>query len=65
MQRVMHLFPKQGDREPWLNTQDYRRDKKLFRNETFDDGALVFSKPEPDSVSQTEQPLPLAANSGP
>jgi cation diffusion facilitator CzcD-associated flavoprotein CzcO len=30
MQRVMHLFPKQGDQEPWLNTQDLRRDRKIF-----------------------------------
>ena len=65
MQRVMHLFPKQGDREPWLNTQDYRRDKKMYRNETFDDGALVFSSPEPGSASETDETLPLAANSGP
>lgn len=43
MQRVMHLFPKQGDREPWVNTQDYRRDKKLFMSHSFDDGALVFT----------------------
>ena len=24
MQRVMHRFPKQGDREPWINPQNYR-----------------------------------------
>ncbi len=23
MQRVMHRFPKQGDREPWINPQNY------------------------------------------
>ncbi len=43
MQRAMHLFPKQGDREPWINTQDYQRDKKLLKGDTFDDDALVFS----------------------
>ena len=43
MQRVMHLFPRQGDREPWLNTQDYIRDKKLLHKARFDDGALRFS----------------------
>jgi monooxygenase len=31
MQRVMHLFPKQGDREPWINPQNYGRDKEMFR----------------------------------
>lgn len=45
MQRAMHLFPRQGDREPWVNTQDYKRDRKLFRSDAFDDGALVFSAP--------------------
>jgi cation diffusion facilitator CzcD-associated flavoprotein CzcO len=44
MRRAMHLFPKQGDREPWVNTQDYRRDKKLLRDASFDDGVLVFSR---------------------
>ena len=29
MQRSMHLFPKQGDRDPWRHTQDYATDKKL------------------------------------
>ena len=27
MQRVMPLLPRQGDREPWLNTQSYDADK--------------------------------------
>jgi monooxygenase len=64
MQRAMHLFPKQGDREPWINTQDYRRDKKMFHNDTFDNGALVFSNPAADSEGEAEESLPLAANSG-
>ena len=44
MQRVMHLFPKQGDREPWLNTQDLRRDRKIFNKPLAIDEALRFSK---------------------
>ena len=31
MQRFMHRFPKQGDHEPWINPQDYTRDKKMIR----------------------------------
>ncbi len=42
MERAMHLFPKQGAHEPWVNTQDYGRDKKMFRRRSFEDGALVF-----------------------
>ncbi len=42
MQRVMHLFPRQGDREPWLNPQSYTKDKKMFRQAPLEDGAMVF-----------------------
>ena len=42
MQRMMHRFPRQGDREPWVNTQDYRRDRKLLRHGRLEDGVLSF-----------------------
>jgi len=45
MQRVMPLLPRQGDREPWLNPQDFRRDKKMIRHGAIDDGVLTFSNP--------------------
>ena len=45
MRRAMHLFPKQGDRQPWINPQNYRQDKQMFRHGTLDDGALVFRNP--------------------
>jgi hypothetical protein len=45
MQRVMHLFPKQGDKAPWLNTQNYKADRKLLRARDVDDGVLRFSNP--------------------
>jgi cation diffusion facilitator CzcD-associated flavoprotein CzcO len=44
MQRVLPRFPKQGDRPPWINPQDYRRDRKLFRDDPLEDGALIFSR---------------------
>jgi len=50
MQRHMHLFPKQGDRDPWINTQDYKRDKTLLGKDSFDDGALVFSTTHPNEA---------------
>jgi len=49
MQRMMHRFPKQGDRQPWINPQHYARDKKMIRSGAIEDGALVFSRPEPTS----------------
>jgi monooxygenase len=42
MQRVMHLFPKQGDHAPWLNTQDYARDRAMVRKAPIEDGVLEF-----------------------
>ena len=45
MQRVMHLLPRQGDREPWLNPQDYMRDCKTLPTVSLEDGSLVFSHP--------------------
>ena len=43
VQRIMHKFPKQGDREPWINTQNYGLDKKMIRDGAIDDGVLSFS----------------------
>jgi cation diffusion facilitator CzcD-associated flavoprotein CzcO len=50
MRRAMHLLPKQGDRAPWLNTQNYDQDKKMIRGEAIDDGVLSFSNPEQGSA---------------
>jgi len=47
MQRMMHRFPKQGDREPWINPQNYSRDKKMIRFGDLEDGALQFEKRAP------------------
>ncbi|MGF1582152.1 MAG: flavin-containing monooxygenase [Gemmataceae bacterium] len=44
VQRSIHRFPKQGDREPWLNPQNYFQDKKMFRKSPVDDGVMVFTK---------------------
>ncbi len=42
LQRVEDIMPKQGDRPPWLNTQNYRTDVKQFRDCPVDDGAMEF-----------------------
>ena len=49
----MHLFPQQGANEPWVNPQDYGRDKKMFRQATIDDGVLVFNQ-HPTQVKQNQ-----------
>jgi hypothetical protein len=56
MQRVMHLFPKQGT-GPWRNTQDFSLDKKTLRNEPVANSALIFSASSDDLV-ETEAVMP-------
>jgi cation diffusion facilitator CzcD-associated flavoprotein CzcO len=48
IQRVMHLLPKQGDHEPWVGAQSYKRDKKMLCCEAIEDGVLVFSNSAPE-----------------
>ncbi len=45
MQRAMDRFPRQGDHDPWLNTQNYARDKEIIRHAPLEDGVLEFSAP--------------------
>jgi monooxygenase len=45
IQRVLADLPKQGDRPPWANPQDYLKDRKMFHKDPIDDSALVFSNP--------------------
>jgi cation diffusion facilitator CzcD-associated flavoprotein CzcO len=41
--RSMHLMPLQGDRDPWVFTQDYWREKDEFPVADLDDGALDYT----------------------
>jgi monooxygenase len=50
MQRVMHRFPKQGDREPWINPQSYSVDKQMFRKGDIDDGVMQFERAKVPAV---------------
>ena len=42
-QRAADTFPKQGDRAPWINPQDYNKDKAMFRKSPVDDGVMIFT----------------------
>ncbi|MBP47055.1 MAG: FAD-containing monooxygenase EthA [Myxococcales bacterium] len=42
LQRVDAIMPKQGDRAPWVNTQNYRHDLKQFQGGSVDDGSMEF-----------------------
>jgi monooxygenase len=43
MARTMPLLPRQGDHEPWINTQSYSADKKLISKAPIVDGAMRFT----------------------
>ena len=54
MQRHLHRFPRQGDREPWINSQDYLREQREFAGMTFDERALRYERRAADA----EQSVP-------
>ena len=58
MQRVLEKFPRQGDRMPWMNPQDYGRDKTMIRTGALEDGVLKFANPP--VVARTEPMLQAA-----
>jgi monooxygenase len=45
VQRALHLFPKQGAREPWKLRQNYPLDIRTLRHAAIDDGTMAFSSP--------------------
>lgn len=47
MQRRVHTFPKQSDKDPWTASQSYAHDKKvlLAPDADVDDGVMEFSTP--------------------
>ena len=44
MERMMDRMPRQGDREPWINPQNYSRDKKMFAKDPVEDGVMRFTR---------------------
>jgi len=44
IERVKHQLPKQGSRDPWINTQDYLKDITQIRFKSLEDQDLKFKK---------------------
>ena len=40
--RALAIMPKQGDKDPWVHTQDYYVDKETLGNADLDDGTLIY-----------------------
>ena len=45
IQRILPALPKQGDRDPWINSQNYSRDRKLLLEGELQDGVMQFTRP--------------------
>ena len=43
LQRSMHLMPRQGDRQPWIFSQDYFTEKDEIAGADLEDGTLIFT----------------------
>jgi cation diffusion facilitator CzcD-associated flavoprotein CzcO len=42
LMRSLHLLPKQGDRQPWIFSQDYQKEKDEIPAADLEDGTLVY-----------------------
>ncbi|MEE3327790.1 MAG: NAD(P)/FAD-dependent oxidoreductase [Myxococcota bacterium] len=42
IERGIDLYPRQGSRAPWINPQDYKRDRVMFMQSSLEDGVLEF-----------------------
>jgi len=43
VQRSLHLFPREGEHEPWELSMNYLKDRKTLRDVEIEDGLLSFS----------------------
>ena len=50
VQRSADQFPKQGAADPWRVHQNYLRDVRSIRLHGIEDGAIVFSNPQPQHI---------------
>ena len=64
VQRAADRYPKQGDREPWINPQDYAKDKKMFRKAPVDDGVMRFRSRQGSDPSRDRASDSAAITSG-
>ena len=60
MRRAMHLFPRQGDRDPWRNPQNYALDKQMIRHAPLEDGVLDFTSPRAPTAAARPDSAPDA-----
>jgi cation diffusion facilitator CzcD-associated flavoprotein CzcO len=60
MKRAMHSFPRQGDKEPWVNHQTYKQDKQSLQVDPLHDGILIFSNAKDEELRlEIKSSIPL------
>ncbi len=55
VQRSLHLFPREGEREPWELSMNYLKDRKALRDVEIEDGILSFTR-----VTARREPVTLS-----
>ena len=61
MRRAADRYPKQGDSEPWINPQNYAKDKKMFRKAPVDDGVMRFTSASHPGPPQRARDVPTTS----
>jgi len=51
IKRVVDKIPKQGDRDPWQNKQDYKFDKAVLLKSALENDALEFTASKPETAA--------------
>jgi hypothetical protein len=63
IRRVIDRLPRQGDRPPWTNPQNYRRDRRQFRHGPVDDGVMRFTR-APLAPARSAEPAGAVGSGG-
>ena len=53
--RAVDQMPKQGDRMPWLNIQNYKHDQKILIEDPVDGEGLAFSKADVEQFAEAAE----------
>ena len=61
IERAIGIYPKQGEREPWVNPQNFKRDRVMFLQGELEDEALTFGNPKAVGSRADGEASPLKA----
>ena len=61
IERAIGIYPKQGEREPWVNPQNFKRDRVMFLQGEVEDEVLTFGNSRAVGSRASDEPSPLKA----